>query len=733
MAEFSKEELSEFLVESGESLDRLDEELLALETDPEASESISSIFRTVHTIKGTCGFLGFARLESVAHEGENLLARLRDGEISMNRSIADALLELEDALRSMLSAITATGSDGDDDFPDLRSRLADLAAAKAEAKSSGPSKLPPNAFVFSAAADGDAAAKDGDAADGGGETVPSGGAIPDARDAKGGQKDPSGPRPVAIDTLVRVDVSLLDRLMNLVGELVLARNQVLQLASIKEDSQLSATTQRLSLITSELQENVMKTRMQPIGNLLGKFPRIVRDLANTCGKRVRLEIEGRDTELDRTIVEAIRDPLTHLIRNAVDHGVEMPAARAAAGKPEEGWIRILAYHEGGFVNIEVADDGAGIDPKAIAAKALSLGLISSEDLASLTEREVLELLFVPGFSTAASVTSVSGRGVGMDVVKTNVEQIRGSIEIISVKGQGTTFKLRIPLTLAIIPALVVEAGQERFAIPQVSLLELVRLESSGMAESINFVDSTPVMRRRDQLLPLLDLGSLLGIGESWYERQLDAINVVILRTESGAFGVVVDRVIDTQEIVVKPLGSQVSQLQQYSGATIMGDGCVALILDVNGIARYGGVGAAAAEQPILRESAEEFEGEAVLVVRAGTEERVALPLREIDRLETFPVNSIEMAEGEPVVQYRGSIMRLFWLSQLVGATGVDPDSDEIQVVVPSSDLPTCGIVIEEILDITHTSSLDERIAVIGGKVTRIELLAHLVGEPVGGR
>ena len=725
MAEFSEEELSEFLVESGESLDRLDEELLALETDPESGESMASIFRTVHTIKGTCGFLGFSRLERVSHEGENLLAKLRDGEISMSRSIADALLELEDALRSMLAAIAATGSDGDDDFADLRSRLAQLASAEAGDEPQASRKLPPNAFVFAA----EPVAEEGEEVQ-----PPKEGEEEVLRGSRPSQRDSGGrQRPVAVDTLIRVDVSLLDRLMNLVGELVLARNQVLQLASIKEDSQLSATTQRLSLITSELQENVMKTRMQPIGNLLGKFPRIVRDLANTCGKRVHLEIEGRDTELDRTIVEAIRDPLTHLIRNAVDHGVEMPADRAAAGKPEEGRIGILAYHEGGYVNIEVSDDGAGIDPKAVAAKALSLGLVSSEDLASLSEREVLELLFVPGFSTATSVTSVSGRGVGMDVVKTNVEQIRGSIDIVSTKGQGTTFKLRIPLTLAIIPALVVESGGERFAIPQVSLLELVRLESSGIAESINFVDRTPVMRRRDQLLPLLDLGSLLGLGESWHSRGPEAINVVILRTESSAFGLVVDRVIDTQEIVVKPLGSQVSQLPHYSGATIMGDGCVALILNVNGIARYGGVGVdASADQPVPREVVDEFEGEAVLVVRAGDGERVALPLREIDRLETFPVAAIEVAESEPMVQYRGSIMRLFWLSRLVGAASTDSSAEEIQVVVPSSELAGCGIVIEEILDITHTGSLGDRIAVIGGRVTRIESLASLVGQPAGG-
>jgi two-component system chemotaxis sensor kinase CheA len=723
VSDISDEELREFLVESNENLDRLDQDLLSLEADPESSETISSIFRTVHTIKGTCGFLGFERLGKVAHEGENLLTKLRDGELAMNDAIADALLALEDALRAMIINISDTGSDGDDDYHGLQERLRALADS-----ASPKEKASVNAFVFAPVKapelDGEAASNEVAADD-----VPD--EQPQARDASVSAKgeDDHNRQIAAVDQVVRVDVGLLDRLMNLVGELVLARNQVLQLSSVQSDPQLAATTQRLSLITSELQEQVMKTRMQPIANLLNKFPRIVRDLARSCGKKVDLVLDGKETELDRTIIEAVRDPLTHLVRNAVDHGIEAPEERLRLGKPETGVLTISAYHEGGYVNIAVIDDGRGIDTAKLKAKAKSIGLLRDDDLERLSERELLELIFAPGFSTASQVTEVSGRGVGMDVVKTNIEAIGGGVEISSEVGSGTMFKLRIPLTLAIIPALVVETLGERFAIPQISLAELVRIEDGQLASAINFVDDTPVMRRRDRLVPLLDLTEVLELGDPWFRREARAINVAILSLEGGSFGLVVDRIIDTQEIVVKPLGSLVSAIPVFSGATIMGDGKVALILDVAGLARQGGL--SIDSKQIMKEESDAgaADGDAVLVVRAGADDRVAIELTEIDRLEQFPSTAIEYLHGRPVVQYRDSIMELTYLADLVGAVRL-PDSDCLQVVVPAGTHQRLGVIIDEIIDITSTAHVVDGTAIIGSRITQMVSLRSLMGLEV---
>ncbi|MHB8189816.1 MAG: chemotaxis protein CheA [Ferrimicrobium sp.] len=721
------EEIVEFLIESSENLDRLDQDLLSLEEDPNAAETIASIFRVVHTIKGTCGFLGFAHLEGVAHDGETLLARLRNRELAVHPSITDALLELEDRMRTMLRSIEEMGSDGDSDYPELRERLRRL--ADGEAGLAEVVAAPKTSWVFTR--DDASVPQTSDEQDG---AVPSSTQAP-VMSSEGDRGDvrqaPEVLRSQAVDSVVRVDVSLLDRLMNLVGELVLARNQVLQMDTVQSDPALLAATQRLSLITSELQENVMKTRMQPIGTLFAKFSRVVRDLAHSCGKAVRLEVEGRETELDRTILEAIRDPLTHLVRNAIDHGIELPEERSKAGKPTEGRIRMNAYQEGGYVNIEIHDDGGGIDPNMIGATAVSRGLIGTDDLNRLSERELLELIFVPGFSTASVVTNVSGRGVGMDVVKTNVEQIGGSVEIGSTLGSGSTFKIRIPLTLAIIPALIVECAGDRFAIPQIALAELVRLERDGIEESINFVDHAPVLRRRDSLVPLLDLGALLEIGDPWVDQTTSAINVVVLQLESSTFGLVVDRIIDTQEIVVKPLGVQVNQLMVYSGATIMGDGRVALIVDVPGLARYGGLTAESraldGDPSELRES--DADGEAVLVVRVGDRARVAIPLREIDRLEQLDLTKLEWSHGNPVVQYRGQVMPLVWLGTLLGFGESKEYGEEMHVVVQTVDGRSFGVVVDDIVDINSVTdrSVVDKTAVVGGKVTQVVSLTSVLG------
>jgi two-component system chemotaxis sensor kinase CheA len=421
---------AEFLVESHENLDQLDRDLLALEQNPGSRELLAGVFRTIHTIKGTSGFLAFHRLEKIAHVGENLLSRLRDGQIDLTEARSNALLTMVDAVRGLLADIERSGGEGDVDHSEL---LATLSALLED----GPK----------AADDPAAAPEDGGLAEHRATT-------PAARDG-GFEGQAAGHRSV-VDSSVRVDVELLDSLMRLVGELVLARTELLSRLEHAEgttkDSELARSAQRLSLVTGELQEQVLKTRLQPVDAVWSKMPRVVRDLARTCGRQVRLEMEGRDTKLDRSVLEAIKDPLTHLVRNAVDHGIESPEARVEAGKNPEAVLTLRAYHEAEQVCLEVTEDGAGIDPRRIAAKALERGLISQTQLAAMSHRQILDLIFLPGFSTSAAVTSVSGRGVGLDVVTTRIEAIGGSIDVTSAVGEGSTFRLRIPLTLAIIPA-----------------------------------------------------------------------------------------------------------------------------------------------------------------------------------------------------------------------------------------------------------------------------------------
>ena len=509
-----------------------------------------------------------------------------------------------------------------------------------------------------------------------------------------------------------MDVGLLDKLMTRVGELVLARNQIVQYTSRLEDTSFISTAQRLNLITTELQESVMKTRMQPIGNVWAKFPRVVRDLASQLGKQVRIEMAGKETELDKTIVEAIKDPLTHLVRNSVDHGIELPQARQAAGKTAEGCLLLRAYHEGGQVNIEITDDGAGLNLDRIRKKAIERGLLSADQAARLSDRDAAQLIFAPGFSTAEKVTSVSGRGVGMDVVKTNIERISGTIDLQSRPGHGTTVKIKIPLTLAIIPALVVTNDGDRYAIPQVSLLELVRLDGEEAKHNIEYVHGAPVYRLRGKLLPLVYLSERLGLAEAM-DRAEDAvpsdegINIVVLRANDRQFGLVVDKVNDTEEIVVKPLSRQLKGLSEFAGATIMGDGTIALILDVMGLAIAANLAGEMREQNLVAglkndgQSTQQLE--TLLVVDLGDARRFALPTSMISRLEKVNRSAIEHADGREVIQYRGAIMPLMRLSEVFGAAQHDDLAlEEFQIVVYADQEFRCGLVVNRIVDIVET-------------------------------
>jgi two-component system chemotaxis sensor kinase CheA len=436
--------VNEFLVESHENLDQLDQLLVELEENPTSRDRLASIFRTNHTLKGTSGFLAFHKLEAVAHVGENLLSKLRDGELSLDRPRTNALLAMVDTIRQLLASIEATGAEGDSDPSQLVAQLTSLTepSTPASVAVKRPTALPtaPRASVapMRRTVAPHPLAPANEAAAEARVAVTASGSRADDGDEHGETKRG------ATDASIRVDVQLLDRLMNLVGELVLARNQVLQVTTNLEDAVIQATSQRLNLVTTELQEGIMKTRMQPIGSIWGKYPRIVRDLSAQCGKQIRLELEGAETELDRSILEAIKDPLTHVVRNSADHGIERPELRLSRGKPAQGTLRLRAFHEGGKVNIEISDDGGGIDVDRVREKAIVRGLITQERAAAMSERELTQLIFLPGFSTAEKVSNVSGRGVGMDVVRTNVERIGGTIDLVSRRGQGTTLRIRSP-------------------------------------------------------------------------------------------------------------------------------------------------------------------------------------------------------------------------------------------------------------------------------------------------
>ncbi len=698
--------VGEFLVESHENLDQLDQDLVELERDPSSRELLSSVFRTLHTIKGTSGFLAFGTLESVTHVGESLLSRLRDGEMALTPGITTVLLEMVDAVRELLARIEETGAEGDETYAPLVARL-EIALeggevpAAVEAPVVEPAPVPVEVPAAPVA-----------------DTV-----VPPSAAAEGDDPGEAFRRSVA-DSTIRVDVALLDSLMNLVGELVLTRNQMLQRAATREDIELQRTTHRLNLIAGELQEGVMKTRMQPIDNVWSKTPRVVRDLSLMLGKSVDLKMEGRDTELDKTILEAVRDPLTHLIRNSVDHGIEVPEVRRAAGKPETGTLLLRAFHEGGQVNIEISDDGAGINPDKLREKAVSVGLISREAAAAMSDRDATNLIFSAGFSTAQAVTNVSGRGVGMDVVKTNIEKIGGSIDLASVPGAGTTVRIRIPLTLAIIPALVVWAGGYRYAIPQVNLLELVRLAGDQARSSVETVQGTPVYRLRGRLLPLVDLREQLGMPA--VERTTTYI--AVLQADNRQFGLVVDEIKDTEEIVVKPLGKQLRGIDLYAGATIMGDGTVSLILDTMALARKAGM---------ALDAVDSFQSNAVdvaddrrqplLLVGIADGRRAAIPLSSVDRLEEFSHDRIERVGGHEVVQYRDQILPLVRLDQALQGYG-DAGGETSQVVVCRSNDRMVGVVVSTILDIVEEelsvrSSLDTGghlgSAVVAGHVTEL--------------
>lgn len=731
-----KEVLKDFLQESYENLDRVDSELIELEEQPDNRELLSSIFRSMHTIKGTCGFFGFDKLEKVTHIGENLLVKLRDGEYSMTEEIATGLLAMVDAVRVMLAEISDNGHDGRKLYSQLIAQLSELkdhgrilGYSPAMALPSADSK-PQSSSTEKSSAESDkvpAVATDTGATD----TAKSGTAPASGKPPAVAKED----KPVAnvVEASIRVDVPVLDSLMNLVGELVLARNQIVEYVGAHENTQVVAAAQRLNLITSELQEGVMQTRMQPIHSVWAKLPRVVRDLSRSCGKQIKVEMEGKSTELDKSLIEAMKDPITHLVRNSVDHGIETPEKRLAAGKPAEGTLLLRAFHEGGQVHIEISDDGGGIHPERIKAKAIENGVVTAEQAARMSDQEICKMIFLPGLSTAEAVTNISGRGVGMDVVKTNIEKISGAIDLDTEVGRGTIFKIRVPLTLAIVPALIVSTGRQRFAIPQVNLIELIRIDEEDQGKAIEFIHGCPVHRLRGQLLPLVYLHKELKLETP----EKGALNIVVLQAEKCRFGLVVDQINDTQEIVVKPLAEALKSIPVFAGATIMGDGRVALILDTLGIGQRARVMSDSPDRTVslsVNGVAESVgKSETLLLVSTESDGRLAIPLSRVARLEQFEMERTERAGDTAVVQYRGQILPLVQLSDFLHErrAGYAQESLEpslIQVVVFGEEGRQVGLIVKEIIDVVdevlQTRGKSSRDGVLGtaaidGQVTEL--------------
>jgi two-component system, chemotaxis family, sensor kinase CheA len=681
------EAVREFLIECYENLDQMDRQLLALEQDPGADQILRNVFRTIHTIKGGAGFLGLGELEQLTHAAEDLLGKMRSGERRFNTNIGTALLATVDKCREGLKLVETTGSTTGLQANALIEQLHNVDQAWQQVA---------DPQVASTNNQGDAAAQPAFVK---APTVEPAATVNAGATSEGAAADKTAS---ASESTIRVDVDLLDKLMTRVGELVLARNQILQFTNRLEDSDFTSTAQRLNLITTELQEGVMKTRMQPIGNVWAKFPRVVRDLSSQLGKQVRIEMEGKETELDKTIIESIKDPLTHLVRNSVDHGIESPEKRVAAGKPIEGCLTLRAYHEGGQVNIEISDDGAGLNLDRIRKKAVEKGLLPADQASKMTDREAAQLILLPGFSTAEKVTSVSGRGVGMDVVKTNIERIGGTLDLQTQPGEGTTVKIKIPLTLAIIPALVVTCGGDRYAIPQVSLLELVRLEGEYVRSRIEQIQGAPVYRLRGQLLPIVDLREELGVSRTDGAGTENVLNIVVLRAEDRQFGLVVDSINDTEEIVVKPLSTQLKGISVYAGATIMGDGKVALILDVLGTAQRAHVVSEHRDRNLsdhVGDTASHETNRQTMLILAVGDRQIAMPISLVARLEEIPHSSIEKSRQQEVVQYRGQIMPLVRLGALLDIPVQHDINQPLQVVVYSEGERSLGFVVDRVVDI----------------------------------
>ncbi len=725
--------LQEFLTETGENLDTVDRELVRFEQEPNNREILANIFRLVHTVKGTCGFIGLPRLEALTHAAETLIGQFRDG-ANVSAIAVTAVLETIDRVKDILSELAEKGEEpagSDENLIRELGILADHARGQLrQAEAAVPSGTDPVAAYLARHAQPENVPPTEDGLDLVFRAAPEPQRGPDGRiemlatsaNEETGARESRSPGPATL----RVNVDTIEHLMTMVSELVLTRNQLLEIARKQDDNGLKGPLQRLSLITAELQDGVMKTRMQPIGNAWSKLPRIVRDLGAELGKRIELITEGADTELDRQILDLIKDPLIHMVRNCADHAIEQPAERRALGKPDHGTIRLAAYHEGGSVTIAVADDGRGLDIERIRRKAIRQGLASEAEIERMSDAQVSRFIFHPGFSTADSITAISGRGVGMDVVKVNVDAIGGLIDIVSKPGQGTTITIKIPLTLAIVAALIVVAGEQRFAIPQIVVRELVRVKS-GADHRIEDINGAPILRLRGRLLPVIALSALMGTAEPSFDDGF----IVVTQIGERQFGILVDGVFHTEEIVVKPMSSKLRHIPLFSGNTILGDGAVVLIVDPNGVA--GLVGGTAAGEAFHVDApstaAPVVDKTTMLVFRTGAEGLRAVPLSLVTRLEEVDAALFEHGSGRTLLHYRNRLIPVVPVAE----TRLRQEGLQPLVIISDADMTVALAVdaivdiVDEVLDIEMAAIQDRGIvgsAMIRGRATDIIDLAH---------
>ena len=702
--------LVEFIIEAREILDQLDLDFVQLEITPDDKKLVANIFRAMHTLKGSSGFFAFKRLEKVSHAGESLLGKIRDGQLTLDTQKATILLSTLDCLRAIIEGIESTHTEPPGDDSGLVENLLALAAGKETNVPIQPTTpAEPQAEAISAPENTAHAVSPEP------PTPPANSSVVISADDSESTDQVWAPDPADIikaqETAapVKVSLELLDKLMNLVSEMVLARNRLLPFTAQFSDHDFSSAVRVVDLLTLELQERMMKTRMQPIAQVWTKFPRLMRDVSNQCGKQVSLIQEGSETELDRTLLDAIRDPLVHIIRNSIDHGIELPKERISRGKPVLGKVLLRASHENGMVVIEIADDGAGVDFDLVRQRAIEKNLIPLQQAQELTDMQLLEFIFLPGLSTKSQVTNLSGRGVGMDVVKTNISNIGGSIDINSKRGVGTNIRLKIPLTLAIMPALFVRCGSEPYAIPQNSVLEMVRLDLSEATTGLEDFYGTPVFRLRNQLVPILFLNHQLEVSQDL--PAADAIlNIAILQSSGIRFGLVVDEVLKMQEVVVKPLGPLLKDVKDFAGATILGNGRVALILDIDGIAIQSGMVAKIQSRPLNAESIQEKSSEedvAMLSFELEGQSRLAIYLENVQRLEMISPKQVQRNGNRDVIQYGKEIMHLLYLNQYIeGANHRKTPSIEdevIPVIVHYTNGIPVGLVVSQVHDIIHVS------------------------------
>lgn len=681
--------VSEYLSECDEIVQRISEHFRNIEKGRQTTEIIDSLYRDIHTIKGSSQLFGFKQVGELAHAMESCLDPIRRDHLKIQPELLEVLIKGLDFVEQLIQSIKV-GRNDKESSAEINAIIGKLLGRPA---------------------------------------TPT---IDPTDEVKKEEQPPqnNSPENTELSSSIRVPVTLLDRLMNLMGEMVLVRNQVLQYANQTDHFEFLNLSQRLDVVTSEIQGEVMKTRMQPIGSILTKFHRVARDLAKELNKKIELSLVGVETELDKTLLEAVKDPIMHIVRNSCDHGIETFDERRKVGKDITGNIKIQSYHEGGQVIVEISDDGRGLSRDKLIATAIEKGILTAEKASHLSERDAFALIFSPGFSTALSVTNVSGRGVGMDVVKSNIEGIGGLVEIQSVYGQGTTTRLKIPLTLAIVPAMIVRSGKDQFAIPQVKLVELVRVEKDDESQSIEKLQGKSVFRLRGSLLPLVTLREVLRVPEDHGHLDSSVTNIVVLNAEGTLLGLIVDEVLDTAEVVVKPLSSFLKSLLIYSGATVLGDGSVALILDIVGIAQKGNL----STDTTSKAKSTNIEGcigvpteeQEFLLFKLNSPTKHAIPLNLVHRLEEFKPEDIEYSGQQRFVRYRESALPIISLNRFLGFEELK-NSNSLSVIVTQKASKVFGIEVDEIFDVLKTSAqmddgFSDRAGIFGNLVTENELI-----------